>query len=231
MRSFPALLCAAALIPEGVAFAQNPTLIHPKRTEFSYDDRLNPDLVRKAMVDFATCALERRRNTAMSYLGSMPGSRDSSQYLSRLVDSDCLGTGQMKFSEPVFRGALYQTLYLDTYRNDAIDDVSGLASPDYDQGVARLNGEEQQGVAMRLFADCVVRDQTAQAHTLAASVLGSSSEDDAFASLMPSFSKCLPKDKTLSFKKSQLRGTIAEVLYRIRTDAVPATSQTTKPQG
>ncbi|PEQ13381.1 hypothetical protein B2G71_08105 [Novosphingobium sp. PC22D] len=204
------------------ARAQNPTLIHPKRAEFSYDDRLNPDLVRKAVLDFATCALERRRNSSMEYLAALPESRESRRYLSRLVDEDCLGTGRMKFSEPLFRGAMYQRLYLDTYRNDPVPDLSALASPDYFQDVSPLNAAEQQGVAIRQFADCVVRDQPEVAHRLATSLIGSSEENGSFSTLMPSFSKCLAKNKTLEFKKSQLRGTMAEVLYRIRTESKPA---------
>jgi hypothetical protein len=47
---------------------------------------------------------------------------------------------------------------------------------------------------------------------------------------MPSLSNCLVKGDTLSFSKSVLRGTLAEVLYRIRTDAIPAAAPAQEPK-
>ena len=80
-----------------------------------------------------------------------------------------------------------------------------------------LQDWEQQEVALRRFADCVVRAEPSQAHTLVWSRIGSRSEDDAFAALAPQMSGCLSKDRQLRFTKISLRGVIGETLYRLRT--------------
>jgi hypothetical protein len=188
------------------------------------------DLQRKAMVQFAECSLKSRRGSVMEYLKLFPGSRDAYKRMQSLAEYDCIGAGYISFTESLFRGAVYQFLYEDTYSHAPLSELDNLGSPDYGFGGNPKSRHDSHEIALRRYADCVARSDPEAAHALLVSTTGSEAEGPAFAALMPSLSNCLVKGDTLSFSKSVLRGTLAEVLYRIRTDAIPAAAPAQEPK-
>lgn len=212
------------------AQAQNPSLIKPKGMVMPTDANKNKDLQRKAMVQFAECSLKSRRTSVMQYLAIFPGSQEAYKRMQSLADYDCIGAGYIRFTESLFRGAVYQTLYADTFRHEPVADLKALASPDYAEGGNPASISDGQEIALRRYSDCVVRADPKTAHELLVSSAGSPAEGEAFGTLTTSLSYCLAKGDTLKFSKSVLRGALAEVLYRIRSDAVPATASAQAPK-
>ncbi|HEX8215026.1 MAG TPA: hypothetical protein VF582_06090 [Allosphingosinicella sp.] len=74
-------------------------------------------------------------------------------------------------------------------------------------------------MALRSFADCVVRADPPASHKLLLTDIGAEREQAAFKALMPVFGNCLPRGNALTFSKPVLRGLIAEIAFRLAESA------------
>lgn len=214
----PAML-AATLVFGGSAAAGQDTgsLIRPAPAEMSENAGRNKDRARQTMYDFARCAVKRARGSISAYLKSFPGSGEAHRLASRLATDECLDSGAMTFNDAVFRGAIYEMLYRDRYGRNPLNDLTALPSPDYAIGSNPMDENHMGAVALRRYADCIVRANPQAANVLIMSRAGTATEKAAFDAMMPNFSACLQKDRVLRFSKSILRGAIGETLFRIRS--------------
>lgn len=224
-------LACAPMLSGAAAYAQSPSLIRPKGMVMELDAARNKDLQRRAMNQWAECSLKSRRASALAFLDLFPGSKAAHDRVRSVADYDCIGAGYIQYTESLFRGALYQVLYEEDYANVPPGDVAMLASPDYAFGGNPMSSEDKSTIAVRRYIDCIARSDPQAAHALLLSTPGTSVEDGAFSALSPGLSGCLAKGDTLSFSKSILRGTLAEVMYRIRHDAIPAAASSKKSEG
>lgn len=226
MRRLLFVLVICALSSASAALAQmNASRIpeRPAAAEVPNDSSLSDvDRARVMMRRFATCIVQKSREHVLSVLKNYNGP------LGDLADSDCLGDGTLQMPLELFRGALFAALYSNDFRSDPKitfpDPPLTFSDCDSCADVAAY----QSYVALRHFADCVVRAAPAESRTLALARPASAEEKRAFFALEPHLSACLQKGTTISFSRSVLAGLIAEVLYRDTVAANDAPGATPK---
>lgn len=180
----------------------------------------------RVMNDYGSCILQRSRRRAEAALRKVPGSKWEDQAMRKLASPDCLSDGVLSFQPGLFRGSLFEALYEADFKTTPV--AAADAPPvDYSAGAdAPITDEVRVQVALRQFADCVVRSNASAARALVLSKVGSAAEGDSFQQLMPAMSRCLAKGVELNFTRPVLRGLIAETLYRLsRAAASSSVSQ------
>jgi hypothetical protein len=187
----------------------------------------SPDAVRRLLVDYAGCVIKEGRSTVEIYLASPPESEQSNKLWGTIALDRCLAAGELTLSDAGFRAGAYEKLYRLDFGEEGPVDLAGRAEIDYAQGLNPALMPARYTMAVRGFADCMVRAAPLGARTLVLSRIGSSGEDKALAALKPSFGPCLPKDSKVSFSKGALRGLVAEALYRLsKAPPAPAVGET-----
>jgi hypothetical protein len=223
MAAALALALIAPAEQQGGTRVQTPNAPGP-----SADSLESGPVARRVMAAFARCILSRSRRDAEQFLGALPRSVDADRLASRIVTHECVGSGRLQFSSSLFRGALYEVLYLADFarRHPALADAPVVTYTSADP--ATLTDHQRGWLALARFGDCVVRALPAQARALVVSEVDSDSEQRAFAALMPALGGCLVQGSQLSFSRPMLRGVIAESLYRlsIAAAAVPSAGAT-----
>ncbi len=179
----------------------------------------SPALARKVMADFAECILKRSPGATAQYLAMFPQSEEARKALLGMMTSDCLGGGNIRFPPELFRGAVYQRMYIRDFGNTPIPSLDAVAPIDYAVGSNAEIKSAPQSIGLRQFADCIVRATPGTAHRLLITALGSIEEQSAFSELSRAMSQCLPSGLELQFSKSTLRALIGEVAYRLRSKA------------
>ncbi len=182
--------------------------------------RGNDAEAQRVMIDFASCVAQRSRSSLERFLAQPFGSDDADRLAFRLATPDCLFDAELRFSQEIFRGALYDALYrIDFVRMEPAD-LSAVPPITYYVGATEsLTPRQHRRVGQSLFADCVVRAAPSEARALILSAATSPTERAAFQALQPALGPCLVQGAQVRFSRPMLRGLVAESLYRLTSAA------------
>lgn len=172
---------------------------------------------RRVMHDFTICGLRRHRSDAERMLtleGDSPAYR---QIGMQVVDNQCVARGaQFRFNWPLFRGGLFEAIYLRDFGAGAAPSLDGVAPLVYVGGGAYMNLQDRaRNTAILRVAECVVRAGPDDARALLASAVASPEEDAVFARLEPRVAPCHAEGAPAEYRRPILRGLVAEALYRL----------------
>lgn len=173
---------------------------------------------RVTAAQFARCMVRRSARKVRAVL-DLPLGRQADIAVAKLAVDDCMDEGMLKMASSVFRGALFEALYRLPQSPKLPASLPRLPARDYAAGVDIANPDAALDVALRTFADCVVRADPAASHRLLFTDIGADREQAAFQALMPVLGNCLPRGNALKFSKPVLRGLIAEVAFRLAESA------------
>ena len=173
-------------------------------------------VVRKTLYDHGACLVRELRRASERYLATFPFSENAEKAARRLVTPQCPEGADLPLSVEALRGPLYEALYHAEFGNAPVADLEGVAPIDYSVGEGTVDTEARSiQVALRFFADCVVRRNYQPVRALVSTEVASEAEKTAFQPLVPSMSACLPQGTTLKFTRPLLRALFAETLYRL----------------
>jgi hypothetical protein len=208
-----ALLSAVAAAP---AAAQSRIDDGPGRAaDISQDSRQSEAESQRVMNAYARCVLVRSRRAVLRFLAAPPGSPEARRLGGRIATSDCLSGGMLVFQSHLFRGALFEALYMADFRGRAAADFAAAPRIAYAVDSAPASTLQAGMLTLHEFADCVVRAAPAQARALILSDVTTREEVQAFRSLGATFNSCLVRGAEVRFSRPVLRGLIAESLYRL----------------
>jgi len=212
-------LCA--LTPAAAPAQETGTLITNRSAEI---DARGRDAARRTMDAFAACLVSRYSGRAVA-LTRLP--IDSPQYdrvarnMFDSVGDECIsGSGQLSFSDALFRAGIFQALYAREFGDNGPIDFSAVASTGYRQLYGEtLSPRVRQALALEQFGECVARADAAGVRALLGQIPGGAGERAAINDLRPSLGNCIPRDETIAFSPSILRGALAEGIYRLSVAA------------
>lgn len=176
------------------------------------DDMSEADKYRSVLNQFAACVLKvRRREVALALESGRNEHAVDDKLRSILLRERCLEEGAIKFQGDLFRGALYTSLYREDYsKNKPVFNSSGApirAWMGYNIQMYKAN------IFLLGFADCVASADPENSRKLVLGPTAGKEEREAYNSLLPAFSPCMPKGADIKFSKTALFGLIAEALY------------------
>ncbi len=210
------MIGALCLIATGASAQMTGTLLTHRPAQTDYRDK---NAASEMTRQFARCVVDRSTGRIKAYLDLPVGSPKHAQMSRSIYDregDECMGMGELQMPLTVFRGYMFEALFLREYGNKVITDFSAVPPIDYGAPYgASPTADGAQAIAMVRFGDCVVRRAPVPARDLLSSETRSSAETRLFAVLVPSLGPCLPSGKTFEFSKSVARGAIAEALYRL----------------
>ena len=178
------------------------------------------DLARIAMYRYAECVVSNSRVRVELYLETFPGSKVAQKMANSLSVDDCLSTGELHISEPLFRSGVYDVLYRRKFQKEGPLDFSAVPVIDYAAGSdLESQSDAPSRIALRQIADCTVRKAPETSRVLVLSMVASKAERVAFTQLVPSMAPCVLEGSKLSFSRSTFRGVIGEALYRLSAGA------------
>lgn len=187
-------------------------------------DDSSRDGARRTMEVFTACVASRQngRVQAMSRLRI-----DSDQYQRMLrnlydnSDDECLaGSGSLGFSYNLLRGGIFQGLYAREFRSGGPTDFTAVTTTGYRELYTDdISPEARSALALEQFGECVSRADAAGVQTLLRQGPGTSGERAAIQALAPRFAACIPRDETIRFSPSVLKGALAEGIYRLSVAA------------
>lgn len=219
MTSEIALISAVilALTVAGSAHAQrdSSTRLGPKPAEIS-GARNEDDRARQTLYAYAECVFRISRKGVEKYLATFPGSGEARKVALRLSTPDCLGDGELRFNDSLFRGGIYDLLYKADFREAGPLNFTDTPPVDYSIGNDRAsNSTSLHDVFIREVADCTVRSGPVEARALIMTKVTTKAESKAFSAVVPHMSGCLNQNVTFKFSKAILRGVVSEALYRL----------------
>ncbi len=178
---------------------------------------MNESLAQRVMNEFSTCTYRRWPRKSEQFLAMFPNSPEAGRAGLALASDLCLDNGQLRFKYTLFRGALFEALYMSRFRARPAADIEHAPAIDYSLGATPETNPASvvTETALRNFADCVVRANPGAARALILSKVTSKEESAAFATLQTGLNACLSRGVELSFSRPILRGLVAEVLYRL----------------
>lgn len=228
MKMLLKFAAGAALLVASPGFAQETgTLVQHRAAQV---DGRGQDAARATMEAFAACLVSRASGRA-ALLADVPV--DSPRYEQRflslvdLEDEICLSSGDLSFSNSLFRGALFQALYDREFRGRGPTDFSGVTDTGYRQLYATpLSDTARTAIALEQFGECVSRADAAGVQMFLLQRPGAAKEKESIAVLMPKFGACIPKDNTIRFSPSILKGALAEGIYRLSMASRTSTGAT-----
>ena len=185
-------------------------------------DKGGEKAARRTLHQFGKCVVKRSRSRAAAFIEL---GLDDPRYSKRLLDlatAECLGGGGLKIPKSNFRGAIFEALY-----HIDFEGVPIAFAPDIRSGFADLNKnatseEAKNRIALEQFGECVVRAETSEVRNLLRTEPTSPAESASFDRLMPMLGGCIPKDRTITFSKTILRGALAEGIYWLAKASLPA---------
>lgn len=178
-----------------------------------------PD-VDRMLSKFARCMVRGQPKQAHAILMMPPTGEESERRLVSWVAqrSRCLrGRGALRMRPPVMRGAIAETLYLETF--DRPPGVGELPT------AARLSSEDPRLVPYEVTRCAAARDPVA-ADMLIRSKRRSEEEVAAVSRLRPALNACARPGERLEFNRTLIRSLMAEGLYKVRSIG-PAVQGTT----
>lgn len=173
------------------------------------------DRARDLMNQYGICIVSQHLGTARRALAEPEGPA-LNRALAKLATDDCLFSGRLQMSQPLFRGALYRAMYLRDFAFLPQDELAALKAA--------------RGDALPTFGDCVARLSPDGARALVMASPATRSERDALDTLRPALSDCLPPKQQVRFTLWGLQATLAEALYKrtvalTKASSAPATAK------
>lgn len=208
MRVFLTILALFAVASPAVAQREADTgtrFTRPKPAEIPDNPSLTEaERGRVALTQFAGCLLEQAPRRSMDFLNTNKASA-----FRQLELSECLRSGTLRFDESLLRGALFAELYRREYTNKE----PKLSDEPFDFA-STLADDDQARIGLLMFADCVARQDLANARLFMLSRGGSNDEKKAFAALRPVIGPCVPQGQTVTLTKTAIGSALAEVIYQ-----------------
>lgn len=182
------------------------------------------DAARLTMERFMTCAVSRQSGRArnLSRLAiDLPEYERGFVSLYDTMGDICLGSdGELRFTEGLFRGGLFQALYARDFGTNGPTDFSGVTSSGYPQLYSSpLSDRARAALALEQFGECVSRADANGVRDLLRQLPGSAGEREAITALRSHFAACIPQNETIQFSPSVLKGALAEGIYRLSVAA------------
>ena len=173
---------------------------------------------RRAMEDFAKCLVSREGGRVSKLIDLPVDTKDAENALDAIYGQtdECLSDGQLRMNELGLRGAIFQALYERDYSANAVLSFPAELQTGYRNNYpAELSDKARMYVSLNHFSECVARADPNGVRQLITSRVGSSTETTSFTALLPKLSACIVKDNEIRFSKSNLKGFLAEGLYRL----------------
>ena len=167
-------------------------------------DKMRSTFIR--MLDAKSCPGD--RNAAGAILVMMLSESAHFAMAEALVSSDLAApvsslSGAPRIPNSTFDSSVYEPRPNRKYSDEQIRNL-------------RLNADRARYLSdLSKVGECVVRSDTANAHSLLLSPVESSLESLRFAALKPAVSKCLPSGRSFSLDKAMLRGAVGYNFYRL----------------
>ena len=180
------------------------------------------DRAKVTLVRYADCLIDRKVRSVERAL-RLYAAADYSKALSNLSVNECLSSGELRFSPPLLRGALFISLYRRDFGRAVPTLVPGPFDFAADLNMPADSPEWPEFVGLRRMADCVARADVSAAHVVVTAPIAGQREAEGYAALAPHLSGCLPGGKRFKFNKLMLSSLLAEVLYK---EAVRPTAST-----
>ncbi len=217
MMKFVFVLAPLVLVAlQPPAFAQETgTLITRKAAQIDGNSIADS---RRAMEDFAKCLVSREGGRVAKLIDLPVDTKAADAALDAIYGQtdECLSDGQLRMNELGIRGAIFQALYeRDFSTNSVLSFPAELQTGYRSMYPAELSDKARMYVSLNHFSECVARADPNGVRQLITSRVESSTETTSFAALLPKFSACIVKDNEIRFSKSNLKGFLAEGLYRL----------------
>ena len=161
---------------------------------------------------FAACAVQKYEGAEM--LATQPGSDEESEVLAEFARKGCAAPSN---DTQLLRGALAEQLFKTDFgaigarpKRNTIEvftfDAAALAS---------MAPASQKRIYLVSFGSCVAAMDSTRSAALLQTAAGSADEARAVSELSPSLSPCLNEGERLDLGKTELRGLLAEGVYRL----------------
>jgi hypothetical protein len=161
---------------------------------------------------FAACAV--RNYDGAEMLATEPGSVEESEVVAEYARKGCAAPSN---DMPLLRGAVAEQLFKHDFgtvgarpKRDSIE----VFSFD-DATIASLDPATQKRVYLTSFGSCVAAADSTRAAAFLQTAAGSAEETRAVSELTPGLSPCLNEGERLNLGKTELRGLVAEGIYRM----------------
>lgn len=205
---------AVAAICARAAAQETGTLITHKAAQVEYRGK---KAARTTMEAFTGCIVSRSRGRAVRFVSMRvddPGYQKSMRSLFDSMGDECLSSGDLAFSDTIFRGAIFQALYAAEFPNDGPIDFASVPTSGFREAYgAQAAPAAVSTLALEHFGECVARADGQGVRNLLGALPSSAHEAMLFNALVPRFSGCIPKGETLAFSKVILKGALAEGMY------------------
>lgn len=216
MKKLILALGAFALLSPHILVAQETgTLITRKAAQIDGNSEVD---ARRAAEDFGACLTDREKGRIAKLVDLAVDTKEYETVYKALYNQsdECLSDGTLRIGELALRGAIFQALYTRDYSSNSILSFPPEVKTGY-RGLypAELSDKARMYLSLENFGECVVRVDPNNVRLLVTSRVGSSTENEAFRLLMPRFSACIVKDNEIRFSRTNLKGFLAEGLYRL----------------
>lgn len=165
-----------------------------------------------AVQQFAACAV--RNYDGAEMLATQPGSAEESEVVAEFARKGCATPSN---DMQVLRGAVAEQLFKHDFgtvggrpKREEIEVFS------FDDGaIASLDPAIQKRLYLTSFGSCVAAADSTRAAALLETAAGGADEARTVSELTPALSPCLNEGERLDLGKSELRGLLAEGVYRL----------------
>jgi len=171
----------------------------------------------------AECVLKGKIPKSLDQFFSLdPYSKEAGELGAKLSNPNCMASSvsEMRFSTPLLRGALYRAIYIRNFGLKAPLPEADQPTLDIEHEIKGNNDSNLNGyIILRKFSDCVVREDALNVRALIVADTASSDEGNALQALQADLGACLLHGQQVKFSKIELRGYLAEALYRLSVAA------------
>ncbi len=174
---------------------------------------------------FADCLVHRWRDKVVAFVRAVPGSPAYVSGGQQLMIGECLqqelrgengGGVQMHVQNDTLRKAAFGALFRREFGKAAPVDFAGLPPLDLS---AEFGGStdriDPRLLGYRVLGDCIARAAPANVRDLLFTRIGSPAESAQFAQIVPAMQGCLTTKQTVALNKYDLRGILAEAIYKL----------------
>jgi hypothetical protein len=184
---------------------------------------------RKVMQVFGQCVYDRRPAKAEHFMALPMDTREydklETQMTDELGDSCLSGDGTLQYSSGLFRGALFEAAYRKKFGAHPITSFDSTKNMSLATAYAKpWSDVGKRHIIVQDLAECVVRGNPAEVHTLMLTSTSSPKENGMVTELSTKLGPCLLSGQKAEISKPSLRAFLAEAIYRLSVaSAAPAT--------
>jgi hypothetical protein len=174
---------------------------------------------------FADCLVRGWHDKVLTFVRVVPGSPAYSNAGQQLMIGECLrqqirgsngGGVQMRVETNTLRRAAFGALFRREFGKAAPVDFAGLppinVPAEFDGPTDRI---DPRLLGYRVLGDCIARAAPANVRDLQFTRPGSPAESAEFAQIIPAMQGCLTTKQTVALNKYDLRGILAEAIYKL----------------